>query len=81
MEDKDIREIMDGRSIENALTRIAHEIIEHNAGDSGIAVVGIRTRGEYLAHRLVAIIEKLKGHEVAFRAFRYYALQGRFDDR
>ena len=61
MEDKDIREIMDGRSIENALTRIAHEIIEHNAGDSGIAVVGIRTRGEYLAHRLVAIIEKLKG--------------------
>ena len=60
MHDK-AKEIMDGHSIEKALTRIAHEIIEHNAGDSEIAVVGIRTRGEYLAHRLVAIIENLKG--------------------
>jgi len=60
MRDK-IREIMDKQSIENALKRIAHEILEHNASSSEIAVVGIRTRGEYLAHRLVSIIEKLKG--------------------
>ncbi len=61
MQHKNIKEIMDVHAIESALTRIAHEIIEHNAGDSAIAIVGIRTRGEYLAHRLVAIIEKLKG--------------------
>jgi len=58
---ENIKEIMDRQSIENALTRIAHEIIEHNAETNEIAIVGIRTRGEYLANRLVAIIEKLKG--------------------
>ncbi len=58
---KNIREIMNGQSIENALTRISHEIIEHNTDTSEIAIVGIRTRGEYLANRLVAIIENMKG--------------------
>ena len=58
---KKTRDIMDRQSIENALTRIAHEIIEHNADTGEIAIVGIRTRGEYLAHRLVATIEKIKG--------------------
>jgi len=61
---KNIREIMDAQSIENALTRIAHEIIEHNADTGEIAIVGIRTRGEYLAHRLVAIIDKIKSIEL-----------------
>lgn len=58
---KNIKEIMDAQSIENALTRIAHEIIEHNADTSEIAIVGIRTRGEYLANRLVATIKNIKG--------------------
>lgn len=62
---KKTRDIMDRQSIENALTRISHEIIEHNADTGEIAIVGIRTRGEYLAHRLVAIIEKLKGVELS----------------
>jgi pyrimidine operon attenuation protein/uracil phosphoribosyltransferase len=61
MRPKNIREIMNGQSIESTLTRISHEIIEYNIDTSEIAIVGIRTRGEYLANRLVAIIGKMKG--------------------
>lgn len=61
MPHKNIREIMNKQAIENALKRISHEIIEHNVDTSEIAIVGIRTRGEYLANRLVAIIESMKG--------------------
>jgi pyrimidine operon attenuation protein/uracil phosphoribosyltransferase len=35
------------------VTRIAHEILERNKGTHNLALVGIRTGGVYLAHRLV----------------------------
>jgi len=57
--------IMDAPAIEKALTRIAHEIIEHNPDFSEIAIVGIRTRGEYLANRLVSILERVKSAKCA----------------
>ena len=51
-------EIMDAAAVERTLTRLAHEIIERNNGADGIAIVGIRTRGEFLARRIVARIEQ-----------------------
>ncbi len=60
------KSIMNAQAIEKALTRIAHEIKEHNPGMSEIAIVGIRTRGEYLADRLVSIIERIEGARPAF---------------
>jgi pyrimidine operon attenuation protein/uracil phosphoribosyltransferase len=60
--------IMDQEAIERALVRIAHEIIEANDGVSDIAVVGIRNRGEHLAKRIVALIEKIENTSVPLGA-------------
>jgi pyrimidine operon attenuation protein/uracil phosphoribosyltransferase len=54
-------EVLDDAALDRALTRIAHEILERNAGASDLAFVGIRTRGVTLAHRLAAKIEKIDG--------------------
>jgi len=56
--------IMDEKKIARALTRIAHEILEHNSGAESIAIIGILTRGAHLASRIARIIEKLEGIKV-----------------
>jgi pyrimidine operon attenuation protein / uracil phosphoribosyltransferase len=45
--------VMDASEVARAVTRIAHEILERNKGTQNLALVGIRTGGVYLAHRLV----------------------------
>ncbi|NLY78883.1 MAG: bifunctional pyr operon transcriptional regulator/uracil phosphoribosyltransferase PyrR [Lysinibacillus sp.] len=59
-----ITEILDAPSMNRALTRIAHEIIERNKGIDGVILVGIKTRGAYLAKRLAEKIEKIEGKKV-----------------
>jgi len=56
--------IMDEDKIRRSLTRIAHEIIEKNKGTEDLVLVGIRSRGVPLAHRLNEIIEQIEGHKV-----------------
>ncbi|MCX7918776.1 MAG: bifunctional pyr operon transcriptional regulator/uracil phosphoribosyltransferase PyrR [bacterium] len=46
------REIMDAATIDRTLNRMVHEIIEKNPDLYNLAIVGIRTRGIYLAERL-----------------------------
>lgn len=58
------RTIVDADQISRAITRIAHEILENNKGANNLAVVGIRTRGEFLAQRLVKKIIEIEGMEV-----------------
>ncbi len=53
-------EIMDEAAIRRALTRIAHEIIERNKGVADCVIVGIKTRGIYLAKRLAQRIEQIE---------------------
>ncbi|MBP2240059.1 pyrimidine operon attenuation protein/uracil phosphoribosyltransferase [Cytobacillus eiseniae] len=57
--------VLDEQAIRRALTRIAHEIIEKNKGIEGCVIVGIRTRGIYLANRLAERIEQIEGTKVA----------------
>ena len=52
---------MDEAAIGRALRRIAHEIVERNAGVGGIALVGIRTGGLVLAERLQALLGQAEG--------------------
>ena len=52
------------KEVARSLTRIAHEIIEKNDNLGEIAIVGIRTRGDFLAKRLHAQIEKISGIEI-----------------
>ncbi len=57
--------ILDEQAIRRALTRIAHEIIEKNKGIEDCILVGIRTRGIYIANRLAERIEQIEGAKVA----------------
>ncbi len=43
--------VLDEKSIQRALTRIAHEILERNKGIEECILVGIKTRGIHLAER------------------------------
>lgn len=53
--------IMDEKDIFRAITRISHEIIEKNKGIDDIVIVGIKTRGIYLAERISKKIEEIEG--------------------
>jgi len=56
--------IMDRESIQRALMRIAHEILEKNRGTDNLCIVGIRTRGAVLAERINACIKTIEGSAV-----------------
>lgn len=56
--------IMDDLAIQRSLKRITHEIIEHNKGVDNIILVGIRSRGVYLARRLAALIQSFEHAEI-----------------
>ncbi len=56
--------ILDEKAIGRALTRIAHEIIERNKGIEDCILVGIKTRGAYLATRLAAKIDQIEGKPI-----------------
>ncbi len=56
--------VMDASEITRALTRIAHEILERNRGTERVGIVGIRTGGVHLAHRLVRRIAEIEGSPV-----------------
>lgn len=53
--------VLDSQEIRRAVTRIAHEIVERNKGAEHVAIVGIRTRGEYLAQRILDEINRIEG--------------------
>ena len=53
------KQIMDAESINRSITRLAHEILEHNNGPDNIILIGIITRGEPLAKRLRKLIENI----------------------
>lgn len=56
--------VLDEQAIRRALTRIAHEIIEKNKGIDHLLLVGIKTRGIYLANRLAERINQIEGKSV-----------------
>lgn len=55
------RVILDEQAIRRAITRIAHEIIERNKGVDNCVLIGIKTRGIYIANRLAERIEQIEG--------------------
>ena len=54
--------IMDAEQMKRALVRIAHEIVERNAGAENLVIVGIQRRGVQLAER---VAEAIAGFESA----------------
>ena len=57
-------QLMDEAQMRRSVSRIAHEIIERNKGVEGVALVGIRRRGEPIARMLQALIERFEGVRV-----------------
>jgi len=53
--------VLDSKQLYKTIRRISHEIIERNKSLSDIAIVGIRTRGVYLADRIVDNISAIEG--------------------
>ena len=53
--------VLTPEEIRRALSRIAHEILERTHGGEGIVLLGIPTRGVYLARRLSARIGEFEG--------------------
>ena len=52
--------LLNAKDISRAINRISHEILERNNGAEDIALVGIRTRGVALSHRLKEKIESIE---------------------
>lgn len=52
--------VLDQAAINRALTRIAHEILEHNKGGENLVLVGIKTRGVPIAKRLQERIQQIE---------------------
>ncbi|MBP2057213.1 pyrimidine operon attenuation protein/uracil phosphoribosyltransferase [Lactobacillus colini] len=59
-----MKEIWDSLAMKRALTRITYEIIEQNKGTDDLVLVGIKTRGVYLAQRIHDRIQTLEGVDV-----------------
>jgi pyrimidine operon attenuation protein/uracil phosphoribosyltransferase len=57
----DSTRVLDAPAIDRALTRMAHEILEHNESVDTLALVGIQTRGVTLAQRLGKKLEQISG--------------------
>ena len=49
--------IIDDEGLQRTVTRLTHEILEKNKGSKNLIIIGMRTRGEFLANR---IHEKIK---------------------
>jgi len=60
--------IMTQQDIGRTLARIAHEILEQNKDAGSLLLVGIRTRGVPLSHRLAELIAGFQGQKVAIGA-------------
>ncbi|MEJ6400623.1 bifunctional pyr operon transcriptional regulator/uracil phosphoribosyltransferase PyrR [Nicoliella lavandulae] len=56
--------IIDKMAMQRALTRITYEIIEKNKGIDNLVIIGIKTRGIYLAKRIANRLQKLENVEI-----------------
>jgi pyrimidine operon attenuation protein/uracil phosphoribosyltransferase len=57
---KKIELLMDSHALDLALTRITHQILERNRDFSNFGIVGMQTRGVYLASRIMSKINAIE---------------------
>lgn len=53
--------ILDESGFDRMISRLAHEILERNQGMENLVVIGLRTRGEFVAQRLAARLTQIEG--------------------
>ncbi|MEA3489591.1 MAG: bifunctional pyr operon transcriptional regulator/uracil phosphoribosyltransferase PyrR [Candidatus Omnitrophota bacterium] len=60
--------VLDAEGIKRTIQRISYEIIEKNQGIKNLAVIGIRSRGAYLAERVAKNLQKIEEREIPLGA-------------
>ena len=58
--------IIDAQGLDRILTRMAHEILEKNKGSHNLVLMGMRTRGEFLAKRIAEKIKQIDKVDLPF---------------
>lgn len=56
--------VIDEDGLKRTVTRLAHEIIERNKGTQNVVLVGMRTRGEFIANRIHEKIKEIDGNDI-----------------
>ena len=56
--------VVDDQGLQRIIIRISHEILEHNKGSKNLVLMGMRTRGEYLAKRIFSKIKEIDNIEL-----------------
>lgn len=59
-----MKEIIDASGMKRALVRMTYEIIERNKGVDDLVIVGIKTRGLFLANRVAANLKRIENVDV-----------------
>lgn len=68
------KEIIDEITMKRAITRITYEIIERNKELDKLVLIGIKTRGVYLAKRIQERLQQLEGLEIPFGELEYTSI-------
>lgn len=58
--------LIDDEGFVRTITRLAHEILERNKGSKNLVLIGMRTRGEFLAVRILNKIREIDKSEPNF---------------
>jgi pyrimidine operon attenuation protein/uracil phosphoribosyltransferase len=56
--------LVDDSGMKRIITRFSHEILERNKGSKNLVLIGMRTRGEFLANRIFENISGIEGTEL-----------------
>ncbi|MGD0036853.1 MAG: bifunctional pyr operon transcriptional regulator/uracil phosphoribosyltransferase PyrR [Bacteroidota bacterium] len=56
--------VLDADGLRRTINRLSHEVVEKNIGVQDVVLVGIRTRGEFLAHRVAKKIAEIENMNV-----------------
>ena len=56
--------VLDADGLRRTVNRLSHEVVEKNKGVQDVVLVGIRTRGEFLAHRVAKKIAEIENVNV-----------------
>ncbi|MBU1100697.1 MAG: bifunctional pyr operon transcriptional regulator/uracil phosphoribosyltransferase PyrR [Bacteroidetes bacterium] len=56
--------VIDEEGLDRTITRLAHEILEKNKGSQNLVLIGMRTRGEFLANRIHKKISEIDKSDV-----------------
>ncbi|MCH7851471.1 MAG: bifunctional pyr operon transcriptional regulator/uracil phosphoribosyltransferase PyrR [Candidatus Marinimicrobia bacterium] len=58
--------LLDADEFERTLSQLAHEIKERHESLEQLAIIGIRTRGEFIGRRIADLLAGLEGNEIKF---------------